>query len=161
MQDLQITTYFLFYFSGNEAGRATKNSISSAFSSLFRTKKTSPVTNPNSPINNQSAPTNHTNMSSSKSSISLNEDSLSRFEPEIRGYAIAAVILEEWLQELAAIAQEQSVLMKEIAFHLGMAIDDSNSNAIVTKKNSNSNTSSAMIENPVVIRTNNIETSMS
>ena len=35
---------------------------------------------------------------------------------------MAAVILEEWLQELAAIAQEQSVLMKEIAFHHGMAI---------------------------------------
>ena len=34
---------------------------------------------------------------------------MSRFGAEVRGYAMAAVILEEWLQELAAIAQEQSV----------------------------------------------------
>ena len=32
---------------------------------------------------------------------------------EVRQYALAAVILEEWLHELAAIAQEQSVLQKE------------------------------------------------
>ena len=59
-------------------------------------------------------------MSSSRSSISnsnsksnlselSNKDPLSRFGAEVRGYAMAAVILEEWLQELAAIAQEQSV----------------------------------------------------
>ena len=93
-------------------------------------------------------------MSSTKSSIS--EDPLSRFDSEIRGYAMAAVVLEEWLQELAAIAQEQSVLMKEIAFHIGMAIED-NENVVVTAKKS-----AMQIENPaVVIRANNLETSMS
>ena len=30
---------------------------------------------------------------------------LSRFGSEVRGYAMAAVILEEWLQELAAIGR--------------------------------------------------------
>ena len=49
--------------------------------------------------------------SNSKSNLSelSNKDPLSRFGAEVRGYAMAAVILEEWLQELAAIAQEQSV----------------------------------------------------
>merc|ERR1712173_74705 len=123
---------------GNEASRATKNSITSAFSSIFRSKKSgsSSTSNPNSPANNSS----NLSMSSSRSSISAGlPDStgwtmnnaksdatsrpLSRFGSEVRGYAMAAVILEEWLQELAAIAQEQSVLMKEIAFHVGMALD--------------------------------------
>ena len=63
-------------------------------------------------------------MSSSRSSISnsnsksnlselSNKDPLSRFGAEVRGYAMAAVILEEWLQELAAIAQEQSVIIND------------------------------------------------
>ena len=71
-------------------------------------------------------------MSSSRSSISnsnsksnlselSNKDPLSRFGAEVRGYAMAAVILEEWLQELAAIAQEQSVCIRfsmyQIRFH--------------------------------------------
>ena len=52
--------------------------------------------------------------SNSKSNLSelSNKDPLSRFGAEVRGYAMAAVILEEWLQELAAIAQEQSVNTK-------------------------------------------------
>ena len=36
-----------------------------------------------------------------------------RLSREVRQHALAAVVLEEWLQELAAIAQEQSVLQKE------------------------------------------------
>ena len=38
-----------------------------------------------------------------------------RLSREVRQHALAAVVLEEWLQELAAIAQEQSVLQKEQA----------------------------------------------
>merc|ERR1712086_1196092 len=100
--------------------------------------------NPNSPINNSS----NLSMSSSRSSISTVPDStpkqnnkndvtcrpLSRFGSEVRGYAMAAVILEEWLQELAAIAQEQSVLMKEIAFHVGMALDSQDNSTMPAKK---------------------------
>ena len=41
---------------------------------------------------------------------------------ELRQYSLAAVILEEWLHELAAIAQEQSVLQKEQVCHMGMEI---------------------------------------
>ncbi len=128
----------------NEAGRVTKNSISSAFSSIFRTvKKTS---NPASPVNHS-----HSSMSSTGNvtSSTSTEDVMSRFEPEVRGYAMAAVILEEWLQELAAIAQEQSVLMKEIAFHVGiMPLDN---NQPISKKNS-----SAIWENQTVCA-NNLE----
>jgi len=41
---------------------------------------------------------------------------------EVKQLALAAVVLEEWLQELAAIAQEQSVMQKEhAAFHFGLA----------------------------------------
>ena len=43
---------------------------------------------------------------------------------EVRQYALAAVILEEWLHELAAIAQEQSVLQKEQAYRIGMGITE-------------------------------------
>merc|ERR1719410_2839822 len=98
-------------------------------------------------------------MSSSRSSISTVSDStsfntnkndvaskpLSRFGSEVRGYAMAAVILEEWLQELAAIAQEQSVLMKEIAFQLGMAIDGGDTTTTtITTKNTNINNANVM-----------------
>lgn len=41
---------------------------------------------------------------------------------EVRRHALAAVLLEEWLLELAAIAQEQSVLQKEQAFEVGMGL---------------------------------------
>ena len=41
---------------------------------------------------------------------------------EVRRQALAAVILEEWLLELAAVAQEQSVLQKELAFEVGMGL---------------------------------------
>ena len=41
---------------------------------------------------------------------------------EVRQYSLAAVILEEWLHELAAIAQEHSVLQKEQVCHMGMEI---------------------------------------
>lgn len=151
---------------GNEASRATKNSITSAFSSIFRSKKSnsSSSSNPHSPINNSST----LSMSSSRSSISnsnsksnlselSNKDPLSRFGAEVRGYAMAAVILEEWLQELAAIAQEQSVLMKEIAFHVGMALDSQDNSTMPAKKNS-----AIITDHPAVVnRANNLETSMS
>ena len=112
--------------------------------------------------------------SNSRSSISTlpPDDALSRFGPDVRGYAMAAVILEEWLQELAAIAQEQSVLRKEIAFHVGMALDQAvppppSSTSVSASDNSPIATmpakknSSAIIDHPVVIRANNFETSMS
>lgn len=41
---------------------------------------------------------------------------------EVRSHALAAVLLEEWLQELAAIAQEHCVLQKEQAFEMGMGL---------------------------------------
>ena len=41
---------------------------------------------------------------------------------EVRQYSLAAVILEEWLHELAAIAQEQSVLQKERVCQINMEI---------------------------------------
>jgi len=164
---------------GNEASRATKNSITSAFSSIFRSKKShSTSSNPNSPINNSSI-TSTTMSSSNRSSISTlpPDDALSRFGPDVRGYAMAAVILEEWLQELAAIAQEQSVLRKEIAFHVGMALDhqatvppasnpptsgsvSASENSAATMPPAKKN-SSAIIDHTVVIRANNFETSMS
>ena len=93
-------------------------------------------------------------MSSTKSSTTTDNE-LSRFAPEIRGYAMAAVILEEWIQELAAIAQEQSVLMKEIAFHVGMAIEDSNNATTATNTESvvTAKKSAMHIENPYVVET--------
>ena len=48
---------------------------------------------------------------------------------EVRQYALAAVILEEWLHELAAIAQEQSVLQKEQAYRIGMGIPEQQDDA--------------------------------
>jgi len=48
---------------------------------------------------------------------------------EVRQQALAAVILEEWLTELAAVAQEQSVLQKELAFEVGMGLRPQRDNA--------------------------------
>ena len=71
---------------------------------------------------------------------------------EVRRYALAAVILDEWLQELAAIAQEQSVLMKEIAFQVGMAIEDKNaSSSLTTTTTSTSKTSAILETHPVLL----------
>ena len=124
---------------GNDSVRVTKNSISSAFSSVFRGRNSSP----NSPVVHSSSP-----------KASTEDSGLTRFEPEVRNYAMAAVVLEEWLQELAAIAQEQSVLMKEIAFQLGMALEKQQEN--VFKKNS-----SAILENQSVVINRNETLSMS
>ena len=77
-----------------------------------------------------------------------------RFNAEIRRYALAAVILDEWLQELAAIAQEQSVLMKEIAFQLGMAIEENknaSSASVTTTTTSTSKTSAILETHPVLL----------
>ena len=112
------------------------------------------------------SPINENRQSSSSLSTSSNTSSLptiltyefSKFNAEVRRYALAAVILEEWLQELAAIAQEQSVLMKEVAFQLGMAIDEtktSESNPAV--KNASTTKTSAILENHQVL----LETSKS
>ncbi len=49
---------------------------------------------------------------------------MSNLCPEVRAHALAAVLLEEFLLELAAVAQEQSVLQKERAFEIGMGIID-------------------------------------
>ena len=43
---------------------------------------------------------------------------------EVRQYSLAAVILEEWLHELAAIAQEQSVLQKERVCQINLEISE-------------------------------------
>ena len=68
---------------------------------------------------------------------------------------MAAVILEEWLQELAAIAQEQSVMMKEEMTFKGL-----NNGEEGQQQQLKSN--SAILETPpVMIRANDVETSMS
>ena len=56
--------------------------------------------------------------------ILLSYFSIILLDREVRQYSLAAVILEEWLHELAAIAQEQSVLQKERVCHIGMAISE-------------------------------------
>ena len=43
---------------------------------------------------------------------------------EVKQYSLAAVILEEWLHELAAIAQEQSVLQKERVCQINLEISE-------------------------------------
>ena len=45
-------------------------------------------------------------------------------DQEVRQYSLAAVILEEWLHELAAIAQEQSVLQKERVCQINLEISE-------------------------------------
>ena len=70
----------------------------------------------NSPINQSKQTAENVNKSlltSSPSSINTSSNSFnsltfefSRFNAEVRRYALAAVILEEWLQELAAIGKK-------------------------------------------------------
>ena len=127
---------------GNEAGRATRSSISSVFSSVFKSSK-----KPNSPVNS-------TMSSNSAASVkSEAPEPLANLNSEVRGYAMAAVILEEWLQELAAIAQEQSVMMKEEMTFKGLEVNE--------KSNNNSSSSAILETPPVMIRANDMETSMS
>ena len=74
-------------------------------------------------------------------------DPLAQFGNEVRGYAMAAVILEEWLQELAAIAQEQSVLTKETLFKVGIKAEIEANQQQIEKQNNNS----AILETPPVM----------
>ena len=86
--------------------RATKNSISAAFSSMFRRKQPS-----------TSSPT------SSLHDTPMSEKTLRNITPEARQFALAAVLLEEWLHELAAIAHEQSMLQREQAYKVGIGME--------------------------------------
>merc|ERR1712141_607139 len=100
---------------------------------------------PNSPVNS-------TMSSNSTASVKEAADHpLAGLNIEVRGYAMAAVILEEWLQELAAIAQEQSVMMKEIAFQLGMAIDGGDTTTTTTTKNTNINNANVMSKTGAIL----------
>ena len=67
-------------------------------------------------------------------------------------------------KNLLIIAQEQSVLMKEIAFHVGMALDsqqDTPISANISTSMPAAKKNSAIITDHNVIRANNLETSMS
>lgn len=100
---------------GQEA-RATRNSFSAAFSSMFRRK--SGLTNTDSLPPYHSSGEGSPSAPQARRSVQFSR----RLSREAKQLALAAVILEEWLQELAAIAQEQSLLQKEqAAYHLGLA----------------------------------------
>ena len=67
-------------------------------------------------------------------------------------------------KNLLITAQEQSVLMKEIAFHVGMALDsqqDTPISANISTSMPAAKKNSAIITDHNVIRANNLETSMS
>ncbi|TRY73372.1 hypothetical protein TCAL_01536 [Tigriopus californicus] len=128
---------------GQEA-RAHKSSFTAAFSSMFRSRKNTPNSSPGPASFNSSMSSpphsllshtlhqggsNASHSSDAHSSSSLTESlnngynhghSLSK---EVRSQALAAVILEEWLLELAAIAQEQSNRQKEQIFEFGLGFD--------------------------------------
>ena len=97
-------------FLGQEA-RATKNSFSAAFSSMFRRKSDRMSYSETSPSSVVMSPQNDAISQQQRRSLQFTR----RLSREVRQHALAAVVLEEWLQELAAIAQEQSVLQKEQA----------------------------------------------
>ena len=109
--DSYVFIYFLL-LSGHEA-RATKNSITAAISSMFRGPGggSSSGSKKNSPINQSKQTAENVNKSSVSNTSSSSFNSLtfefSKFNIEVRRYALAAVILEEWLQELAAIGKQK------------------------------------------------------
>jgi hypothetical protein len=116
--------------------------LTAAFSSMFRGKKSNAGAT-SSPTNASSMNTLSSNDSALfdntiNTTTSSSSPSSSRLSREVKRYAMAAVLLEEWLQELAAIAQEQSVLMKENAFQVGMAIDSDDNNKVVVVNNKKS-----------------------
>ena len=67
----------------------------------------------NSPINQSKQTAENVNKSSVSNTSSSSFNSLtfefSKFNIEVRRYALAAVILEEWLQELAAIGKKHTL----------------------------------------------------
>jgi hypothetical protein len=88
--------------------RSSRSSITAAFSSMFKRRPP--------------ADTLPSYLSGTDSSGQQKHPQGRRLGREVRQLALAAVVLEEWLQELAAIAQEQSALQKEhAAFHFGLA----------------------------------------
>ena len=110
--EIAINRYIFYYFAGHEA-RATKNSITAAISSMFRGPGggSSSGSKKNSPINQSKQTAENVNKSSVSNTSSSSFNSLtfefSKFNIEVRRYALAAVILEEWLQELAAIGKQK------------------------------------------------------
>jgi hypothetical protein len=93
-------------------------SFSSALSSMFGGSSNSHSHGPSRRSSNPASLS-----SSSPSSLATDGNSpYSNLNREVKQQALAAVLLEEWLLELAAIAQEQSVLQKEQAFEVGMGL---------------------------------------
>jgi len=93
--------------------RASRNTLSAAFSGLFGRRRGGGDTAASS---GGSHPTPSTQPLSTSASVSGEHRNISEDEKissETKQYAMAAVILEEWLHELAAIATEQSVLQRE------------------------------------------------
>lgn len=120
---------------GQEANRH-RSSLSAAFTSIFRKKSgqvsiatgtnASPGTRPPAALNN-SAPASILDASTDSDTGSVG--AYNPLSKEVRMQAMAAVLLEEWLLELAAIAQEHSVLQKEQVLDLGMQFGTANLDA--------------------------------
>lgn len=134
--------YSCLLLPGQEA-RSHRSSLTAAFSSMFRSKRSSassttstpntsitsspslqamPVSSPSSLLD-QSLDSTTSSVISSSMSTSLSSSPYKQLSREVRQHALAAVLLEEWLQELAAIAQEHCVLQKEHAFEIGMGLN--------------------------------------
>ena len=93
-----------------------RSSLGAALSSLFGRKSTSSA---NSSANSSLIEVEVEDKADVASRVGFRHHHLGK---EVRRQAMAAVLLEEWLLELAAIAQEHSVLMKEVAFEVGMGL---------------------------------------
>ena len=86
--------------------RASRNTLSAAFSGLFGRRRGGGETaaGGSHPTSSTSQPLS-TSASVSGDHRNISEDE--KISSETKQYAMAAVILEEWLHELAAIATEQ------------------------------------------------------
>ena len=138
---------------GQEArAQVQRSSFTSAISSMFRGKKTSSastsLTGSPSLQSLQQSSHNQSGLTASPSAsldVSMAESVLSsslmspsgpssspysHLSREVRQHAMAAVLLEEWLQELAAVAQEHGVLQKEQCFEIGMGLNLNGGNVL-------------------------------
>ena len=94
-------------FSGQEV-RASRNTLSAAFSGLFGRRRGGGDTAASGGGSHSTSSTSQplsTSASVSGEHRNISEDE--KISSETKQYAMAAVILEEWLHELAAIATEQ------------------------------------------------------
>ncbi len=90
---------------------------------MFKRRSSSSSASVHSSPHTSAPPSLQTPSSASEADNDLSNGHHHHLGDEVKRYALAAVLMDEWLLELSAIAQEQSVLQNKKAYEVGMGLE--------------------------------------